>query len=161
MKALVIFDSQFGNTEKIARAIGEGLAKTAQTEVKYIDDVTGEDLTRVDVLIAGSPTQRFSATPKVSDFLKSLPSNSLKGVSVSAFDTRFTEAKIGEIKILEFFVNIFGYAANPIAKRLKRKGGTLIADPQGFYVADTEGPLLDEELARARSWAEQISRSVT
>jgi hypothetical protein len=54
-------------------------------------------------------------------------------------------------------VSIFGYAAEPIADRLQKKGGTLVTPPEGFYVGDTEGPLLDGELERATAWAQDIA----
>ncbi len=79
---------------------------------------------------------------------------------VGAFDTRFTENKIGEVKILAFFVRIFGYAVKPIAAQLQRKGGQLTQQPEGFYVADMEGPLLEDELARAREWGMDIAATV-
>jgi hypothetical protein len=59
-------------------------------------------------------------------------------------------------RILAFFVKIFGYAAQPIADRLQKKGGELAVPPEGFYVGDTEGPLFEGELERAADWAKQI-----
>ncbi|NCC64053.1 MAG: nitric oxide synthase, partial [Spirochaetia bacterium] len=53
MKALVVYDSAFGNTEKIAKIIGESL----DSPVKRAVDVKAEDLQALDVLIVGSPTQ--------------------------------------------------------------------------------------------------------
>jgi hypothetical protein len=47
----------------------------------------------------------------------------------------------------------FGYASKPIADSLVKKGATLAAQPEGFYVADSEGPLKDGELERASNWA--------
>jgi flavodoxin I len=59
------------------------------------------------------------------------------------------------------FVRIFGYAAQPITDRLEKKGGELVVPAEGFYVADTEGPLLEGELERAAEWAKEIVRSTT
>lgn len=53
-------------------------------------------------------------------------------------------------------VKIFGYAAEPIARQLMKKGGTLALPPEGFYVKASEGPLKDGELDRAAAWARQI-----
>lgn len=156
MNALVIFDSAYGNTGKIAHAIGEGLRQSVPAHVRHVEQVSVDDLSAIDLLVVGSPTQRFNPTPAITTFLKSLPKESLSKVRVAAFDTRFTEAKIAEIKILKFFVNIFGYAAGPIAKQLTTKGGVLAAEPEGFYVADTEGPLQEKELERARTWGQTL-----
>ena len=56
-------------------------------------------------------------------------------------------------------VNVFGYAAEPIGDKLKRKGGELVISPEGFYVEGTEGPLTEGEIERAVDWARQIHQS--
>lgn len=160
MKALVVYDSAFGNTEKIAEAIGQAINTSTNVVVRHVEQVSISDLAGLDLLVLGSPTQRFSPTTKVNDFLKSIPPGGLQDVKVAAFDTRFTEEKIGEIKILNFFVSIFGYAAKPIANAMKKKGGELLVEPEGFYVADTEGPLLEDEIARAKNWAQGMMKAL-
>jgi len=156
MKALVVYDSAYGNTAKIAQAIGEGLGAQADVETLRVRDVNPGQLTSVDLLVVGSPTQKFRPTGATTEVLKSVPRGGLEGIKVAAFDTRFTETEINRVRILAFFVRIFGYAAKPIADRLVKKGGTLIIPPEGFYVGDTEGPLLEGELERAVDWARQI-----
>jgi hypothetical protein len=67
------------------------------------------------------------------------------------------EEEIGSaVFILRILVNIFGYVAKPIADRLVKKGGQLIAFPEGFFVQGTEGPLKEGELKRVSDWAKQI-----
>jgi len=156
MKSLVVFDSQFGNTERVAQAIGVALGSQGEVEVIRVQDVRPEHLTRIHSLIVGSPTQRFRPTPAIMDFLKNLPKDALKGIKVAAFDTRLTEEEIEKVSILSFFVRIFGYAAKPISNRLQKKGGELILPPEGFYVDGMEGPLLDGELERAADWVKRI-----
>ena len=156
MKAKVVFDSQFGNTEQVARAIGQALGANAEVEVLRVTAATPEQLTSADLLVVGSPTQRFTATPATTNLVKSIPSNGLNGVKVAAFDTRFPESEIERIRILAFFVKLFGYAAEPMLKRLEKKGGQAVVEPEGFYVGETEGPLLDGELDRAAAWAGQL-----
>ena len=156
LKALVVYDSEFGNTEKIGLAIRDALAAQMDVEALRVDTVRPEQLADVNLLIVGSPTQRFSPTPATTQFLKSIPARALEGVRVAAFDTRFTEQEIDKIRILAFFVGIFGYAAKPIADLLVRKGGELVVAPEGFYVADTQGPLLEGELERAEEWTRRI-----
>ncbi len=156
MKAMVIYDSMYGNTRKIAEAIGKALGPQEDVEIVQVGEVRPEQLAGLTLLIVGSPTQRFSPTEATTRFLKGIPKNGLEGVKVAAFDTRFPESKIDEIRILAFFVRLFGYAAEPIADRLEKKGGELAVPPEGFYVGDTEGPLLDGELERAADWAKHI-----
>jgi flavodoxin I len=153
MKALVIYDSVFGNTEKIARAIGAD-----PVQVLPVGSVQPGQLAGLDLLIVGSPTRGFRATPAIQAFLKSIPPGSLKGVRVAAFDTRILLSDVNSA-ILNVMVRIFGYAAKPIADRLKEKGGELAAPPEGFLVAASEGPLKAGELERAAAWGTQICRA--
>jgi len=165
MKAVVVYDSVFGNTGQIAQAVAQAIAQPAgnalgsQEDVQtfQVGDVTPGQLTGVTMLVVGSPTRQFKATPATTRLLKGIPKNGLAGVKVAAFDTRFTVDEIEKVRILAFFVKIFGYAAKPIADSLEKKGGELVAPPEGFFVADVEGPLLDGELERAADWAERIT----
>ena len=156
MKAVVIYDSAFGNTERIAQAICGALDSSAEVQTVRASQVQPAQLTGLDLLVVGSPTQKFRPLPAVTQLLKSIPEGGLKGVKVAAFDTRIPESEIEKHRVLSFFVRIFGYAAKPIADRLEKKGGELVASPEGFYVGGTEGPLLVGELDRATDWAQQI-----
>jgi len=156
MKAMVVYDSAYGNTEQIAQAIGSALGAPEDVEIRRVGDVQPEQLAGIDLLIAGSPTQKFRPTPAMTDWMKRIPDNGLAGVKVAAFDTRFTENEINKVRVLAFMVRMFGYAAQPIAGRLEKKGGELAVPPEGFYVGDTEGPLLEGELERAAEWARQV-----
>ena len=153
MKCLVVYDSQHGNTQKIAQAMADQLAQTDTAYAIHVDEVQLGDMRGINLLVVGSPTQMLSATKPVKSWLNILPGDYLKGVRAAAFDTRFTQEKIAENKILSLFVKIFGYGAQPIAKRLVQKGAELITEPEGFYVSDIEGPLLPDELERAVAWA--------
>jgi len=159
MKALVIYDSVYGNTEKIALAMGKALGNQEDVAVLKVGDVKPDQLAGLSLLIVGSPTQRFSMTAAMSSLLKGIPKHSLKGVKVAAFDTRLTKSNIEETPILAFFVRLWGsaaYAAKPIAERLKKNGGELIIPPEGFFVEGMEGPLVHGELERAANWVRQI-----
>jgi len=157
MEALVVYDSFFGNTEQIAQSIGNALGRPEDVGVLRVVDVKPEQLAGLKLLIVGSPTRAFSPSPAIKKFLKSIPKDGLKSVRVAAFDTRVTEEEIDSaVFILRILVNIFGYAAKPIADRLVKKGGRLIATPEGFFVQGMEGPLKEGELERASDWAKQI-----
>ena len=151
MKALVVYDSAFGNTEKVAQAMAEALG----CDARRVTEVQPAQLTGLDALIVGSPTQKFQPLKPVKDFLKDIPSGKLDGVKVAAFDTRIA-LEDANSAILNFFVKLFGYAAEPMGKWLTKQGGELAMSPAGFYVAGTEGPLKEGELERAAAWAQQI-----
>lgn len=153
MKVLVVYDSYFGNTEKVAQGIGRALGDDAP--VKRPGDVKTEELSECDYLIVGSPTRAFRPSDAIKDFLGDIPSGGLKGVKVAAFDTRIAKEDTGN-PLLRLMVSVFGYAAKPIADRLVRKGGELVGEPMGFIVLDAEGPLKEGELERAASWAESL-----
>ncbi len=156
MKALVVYDSEFGNTEIVARAIGEVLGSDGEVDVRRVSDVQPEEFEELDVLVVGSPTQQFNPTKATTSFLKGIPKNGLSGTKVAAFDTRLTVEEIEETAVLAFFVRIFGYAAKPIGNTLKEKGGELVIPPDGFLVQGMKGPLVEGELERAEAWAREI-----
>ena len=145
MKALVIYDSMYGNTEKIAGAIGGAIA--GEVKVLRVAEVTLPELEAIDLLIIGSPTQGGRPTKPIQEFINKLP-ETIKGIKVAAFDTRLSTRLVG----------IFGYAAGKIAGILKGKGGTLIAPPEAFYVKGNPPSLKDGELERAANWAKGISK---
>ena len=147
MKALVVYDSVYGNTEKIARAIGSGISD--DTKVLRTGDVSPIDLESLELLIVGAPTYGGRPTPAMKEFLKQLPASAAKDIDVAAFDTRISAKWVG----------IFGYAAGKIARSLKKMGGNLLVNPEGFFVKGTEGPLKDGELERAAAWAHEIMRN--
>jgi len=147
MKVLVVYDSVYGNTEKIGRAIGG--AFTGDVKVLRVGEVEPSELKTVDLFIVGSPTQGGRPTPAIQDFLDKVPESLLKGIKVAAFDTRISAKLVG----------VFGYAAGRIARNLKGKGGNLVASPEGFFVKGTEGPLKEGELERAADWAKGILES--
>ena len=159
MRVLIVYDSFFGNTEKIACAVGDaiGNALASHTEVQTlrVGDVKPEHLAGLSLLVVGSPTRAFSASPATKAWLKALAPNNLRGVKVAAFNTRADMNDVNS-RTLTTFVKLFGYAAEPIAKSLTKRGGTLIIPAEGFFMVDKEGPLKDGELAPATSWARQF-----
>jgi flavodoxin I len=160
MKALVIYDSFFGNTEKIARAICDALCDNKDVDVRRVCDVRPEQLTGLNLLIVGSPTRAFRPSPSISGFLKSIPANSLYGIKSASFDTRISPDDTNS-RVLRFMVSLFGYAAKPISEKLRNKGAEIITAPEGFFVTGTEGPLKDGELEQAAAWAKKIRESLT
>ena len=157
LKALIIYDSKFGNTEKIARAIGEAITPLGEAKVVKVGDANPSELASIDFLIVGSPTHAGGATPALKEFLRKIPANALENVQVASFDTRFSakDKGIGARIVL----GIFRYAAGRIATILEYKGGYLATEPEGFIVGESEGPLKKGELGRAATWAKGIPES--
>jgi flavodoxin I len=148
MKVLVVYDSVYGNTEQIAKAIA-GAIPAGGAKALRVGEANLNDLAAIDLLIIGSPVQGGRATPALQEFLDKIPATSLKTVKAASFDTRLSTKWVG----------IFGYAAGKIADSLKEKGATLLAAPQPFYVKGKEGPVKEGELKRAAAWARGISVS--
>ncbi len=157
MKSLVVFESFFGNTEQIARAIGTVLGESGEVQVVRVEDIKPDDWQSADLLVVGSPTRGFNVSPATKAFLKALPAGSLQGRKTAAFDTRLSPAGLQKIPgFVRFMIGIFGYAAEKIGKALQGKGAVLVADAEGFWVEDTEGPLSAGELDRAASWTKKL-----
>ncbi len=146
MKALIVYDSVYGNTEKIARAIADGVTPSGEVKVLRAGEADASELASVDLLIVGSPVHGGRPTPAVQDFLSKMAQQSLKDIKVAAFDTRITSR----------FAKIFGNAAGRMAGQLTKKGGDLVVPAEGFFVTGSKGPLKEGELERAANWAKEI-----
>lgn len=156
MKALILFDSYFGNTEKIARSIAASLADKAEVEVLRVSETKAEQLLGIQLLVVGSPTRGFRPSEATQAFLNSLPKDSLKGINAAAFDTRIDPAGVTS-KMLKFLVKSFGYADKTMVSELQKKGASLVSIGQGFIVINSEGPLKDGELERAAEWGKTLA----
>ena len=140
MKALVVYDTKYGNTEKIAQAIGAALG--GQARWVAVSAASAGDVQGFDLVIVGSPTHGGAPKKGIADWLKASPA--LAGVRVAAFDTRTQKTTLG-------------YAAPRIAQSLEKLGAKPVAT-EGFYVTGMKGPLLEGELERAVSWARGLAR---
>lgn len=141
MNSLVIFDSLYGNTRKIAEVIAKELG--TQARAISVSEVTAEMIAQAAVLVVGSPINGWRPSEKMAAFLKSLSAHQLDGIKAAAFDTR---------------MNVFfhGDASKKIAKKLKAAGAELISPPQQFFVTGMEGPLSEGELEKAKLWAKSL-----
>ena len=157
MNALVVYDSVFGNTEQVARSVAGALGGPEAAQAVRVGEVSPQQLSSSTLLIVGSPTRGFRATPATTKLLRSLPAGALQGVKVAAFDTRIAVEAADVPGFLRVMVRLFGYAADPIAKRLVQRGGQLVAPAEGFIVQTSEGPLKEGELERSADWARRIA----
>jgi hypothetical protein len=161
MKALVVYESVFGNTAEIARAVAEGLSRHAEVTVADVRGVRPEYAERFDVLVAGGPTRAFSMLPAqlrpdavrprhgrpefgLRDWLRMLPADDHLEV-VATFDTRPEESR---------WLN--GSAARRAAHLLRHLGYRLVADPMSFYAVTPDGSLVQGERSRAREWGDRL-----
>jgi flavodoxin len=142
-KALVVYDSQLGNTEKVARAIAAALGPEENVRAVKVDAVAAEDWKDLDVIVVGGPVHAWRPSRPMQAFLKSLEPNALSGVQAAAFDTRFGS-------------RLAGAAADNIEKALRKQGCTIVAPATSFIVLGGEGPLAEGELDKAVAWAKLI-----
>jgi flavodoxin len=150
LKVLVVYDTVYGNTAKIADAMIEGLGGAEGSKVLKVSDAVLSDLEQIDLLLVGSPTHAGTYIEPVKAFLDQIPDGGLAGKPVAAFDTSFSkETQKGFMRVL---ISVMGFAAPKIGEVLTSRGGALL-DAQSFIVLDTEGPLQEGELDRARAWA--------
>jgi hypothetical protein len=166
VNALVVYESMYGNTAAIARAIGRGVgSKGIETLVLPVDEVTPEQAAEVDLLVVGGPThahgmsreatrrtavqdpnnafEKPTVEPGLRAWLGGLPKG--RGHAVAAFDTRFSAP--------EMFT---GSAAKGIARELRRGEYRLCAAPESFFVTK-ENALADDAAEEATAWAAALA----
>lgn len=166
-RALVVFESMYGNTEAVARAIADGLATRVAVDVLEVGGAPAAADDDIALLVVGGPTHAFgmsrpstrrdaadkverptvSRGPGVREWLESLQSQA--GRQAAAFDTRVARPRLP------------GSAARAIRRRLRRCGATVADAPQSFFVQGSEGPLIDGELDRARAWGAGLAAAAT
>lgn len=134
-RALVLFDSEYGNTGQVARHLADGLHMAGiDTQCLNILDANLESLQKYDMIAFGAPTQAFTASKQMKDFLRKFENTDLlKGKRGFAFDTKFAS-------------RFSGSASKYIESRLSELGMRIIKDRQSAIVKKTEGPLEDGEL---------------
>ena len=165
MRSLVVFESMWGNTEKVARAVAGGLEGGGPVLVLEVSSVVPHDLEGIDLLVLGGPTHAFSMSRKTTrddavnrgapwthaevgmrEFLERLPQSD---VPVATFDTRVAKVK-----------HLPGSAAKKAGKEVRQHHlGRLVAT-ESFWVDDMEGPLLDGEVDRAAEWGRSLPATV-
>ena len=86
MKALIVYDSYFGNTLKIADEIAKVFGE--DTHVILVNYIKSTDLKFVNLLVVGSPILGWKPSEKTQKFLALLTSGQLTGIKATTFDTR-------------------------------------------------------------------------
>jgi Flavodoxin domain len=165
MRSLVVYESWFGNTKRIAEEVAEALEEEGEVELVSVDAPVPE-LGGFDLLVIGAPTHIHGVSSRrsrhgaldqggqgevgigVRGFIDRLP-NGACGPRVAAFDTRADKP-----------VWLVGSAARGIARRLRERGYLLAAEPESFFVQGTPGPLAAGELDRAGEWGKAVASGV-
>ena len=172
MKAVVVYESMYGNTHLIAAAIAEGLQSSADTVVVSVDDADPMLVESADLIVVGGPTHAHgmshASTRKAAVEAAEKPGSDLVvdedaegpglrewfdsfdriDANAAAFDTRADMAAA-----------LTGRASKGIARRLRRHGATLISDLHSFFVTKDNHLEPDEE-QRARDWGTQLGAAL-
>jgi hypothetical protein len=161
MRALVVVESSFGNTRKVAEAVAVGLGPdTVVVDVAGAPHHLDDDL---DLVVVGGPTHAFgmsrpatradaarqagvngSDDPGLREWIDLVEGR--PRCAVATFDTKVTKAR-----------HLPGAAAKGAAKALKARAFRVVDAPHTFYVTDTPGPLAEGELERARAWGTKLA----
>jgi flavodoxin len=148
MRSLVIYKSNHGNTERIARAIAEGLSERGEAHAVALGDLRPGDLEAAQVVVLGAPTGTRSLLRSMRRFLRRSSRATWFGRPVAVFDTRFH----GEMRTT-------GSSAQRLGRRLRRMGAVSLAPPKSFFVTGVNGPLEEGELVRAKLWGRGLHLS--
>lgn len=161
MKALVVYESLYGNTAAIGEAIAAALRSHGmEAEARPVPQVQPADTAEVDLLVVGGPTHVHgmsrpatrkagatdekntfpepTVTPGLRDWLVDLPSGG--GRFAAAFDTRLDKPAV-----------LTGSAAKGIARGLVHRGFSLIVERESFFVTG-ENRLEEGQMERATTW---------
>lgn len=148
MKAIVFYDSRYGNTETISLAIVRGLKAGGVDDVLVMKLKTADedDFKDRQLWVVGSPTRWGSASFGLRTLLKNAIKDEGKDRRAAVFDTRFENMHRG--------------AAEKLKVIFERAGMVLVLPPESYKVMAIKGPLADGEEARAEEYGKRIADQV-
>lgn len=149
MNVLIVYESQFGNTQRIAEAIAETLRKTAQVTIMRVSPDIPVDLSLVDLLILGCPIISWKPSMGMQGFMIRLKPSAIKGKPFACFDTRIRGPKW-----------IVGDACEGMTAQLSQLGALAVSAPEKFIVRSRQGPLERGEVERAVEWANSLVKKM-
>lgn len=176
MRALVIYESMYGNTHTVAQDIGAGLADGGATtvEVLPVGDVTPEKLAAADLVVVGGPTHIHGMTTEMSRHQavssETIAHEEEKGHHLEVDPDAegpglrdwFDGIEQGQAKLAAAFDTrmhgpgaLTGRASKGITKRLRRHGFITVAEPESFLV-DHENALDPGEPGHAVQWGRDL-----
>jgi flavorubredoxin len=129
--AIVVYDSVYGNTERVARALAQGLEKSGTVKVTLFrpDETDVSRLSEYDILLVGAPTHAWRASDPIRKFLAKLSESAIRGKKVFAFDTRMRSRFAGS------------GASKDIENSLSKLGADVVKERVSAIVTGKEGPL--------------------
>lgn len=150
MDIVIVYGTEYGNTERLARAMGAAVEMGNTVRVVGVAEAATLEGTGVDLLVVGAPTQIHGMKSLVKPFLATLPERHFGDVAAAAFDTKLPGATWKT-----------GAASKGIADRLRQSGCRLVRPPESFIVEAGEGPLAEGEEARAVEWMKDATVAAT
>jgi flavodoxin len=173
MRAVIVYESMFGSTKKVAEAIADGLAECAGVSVVPVASADARILDGADLVVVGGPTHTHGmsrpGTRKMAGKRAGKPGSDVELVpgAVSGQGVRQWLASLGRLEAagaafdtrLQGLPAFTGRASKPIRRHLARHGARIAAPPESFLVEGLTGGLAEGELERARAWAERLTRS--
>jgi hypothetical protein len=167
IRALVVYESVFGDARTIAHAIADGLSTAIPAEAvaaAEAPDVIGPD---VGLLVVGGPNHAFGM-PRPSTRKGAVQQHGAEITDTGAGLREWLErVRVPEGRLLSaaFDTRIGGHrmltamdhAARTEEKLLGAAGSTVMAPAEHFFVADAKGPLVDGEEDRARRWGRTLA----
>jgi hypothetical protein len=168
MRALIVYESMFGNTEECARAVAKGVQEYLTADLVDIGAAPSGVPDDVDLVILGGPTHahglsRPGTRQSAADAPGRSPVSGGNGlrewlehlapprhdVAVAAFDTRFDKPRW-----------LTGSAAAKAVRILRALRYRVVAEPASFFVTSTSGPIAEGEHERAQRWGASLGASV-
>jgi len=175
MRVVIVYESMFGSTKKVAEAIAEGLADCAEVSVVPVTSADAHVLDGADLVVVGGPTHTHGmsrpGTRKMAGKRATEPGSEVELVpgAVSGPGVREWLASLGRLEVagaafdtrLQGLPAFTGRASKSIRRLLARRGARIAASPESFLVEGLTGALAEGELGRARAWGERLSGVTT
>ncbi len=164
MRALVVYESLWGNTEQVARSIASGLRQHLDVSVLDVAEAPADIPDDVDLTVVGGPTHAFGLSrpqTRQSAFTQgATQGNQAIGVRewLGGLHADAHSGQIATFDTVEKVRRLPGSAAKKAARLVHREGFESATEPESFYVSDTSGPLVEGELDRALDWGVQLGR---
>ena len=165
MRSLVVYESWFGNTRRIAKKIAAALAEEGEVDVVAVDDPR-PSFKHLDLIVLGAPTHvhRLSGRRSREAAVAQRGAGGQTGIGVRGWIDRLPLAGGTPVAVFDTRAHkpalLVGSAAHGMASRLRRRGFRLATEPESFFVEGTPGPLEHGELERAEEWGKTLANEI-